>query len=602
MKMFLRINHSGLRLCRLMCGMATPFRQRVPSFRATPVPLRYPLAVLFPASSSPDKQTGRAQEEARHHTERRSHSAHQAAQPRNASPKFLRVQIFFFGCLFLLTVFAFAPHRAAAVTGTVKVAGGSLEGATTASGIRVFKGIPYAAPPVGDLRWRPPQPPAKWDIVRKADKFSDSCMQALNRARNPWTKEFMVQNAASEDCLCLNVWTGAKAATEKRPVLVWLHGGAFYEGSGEIITYDGEELAKKGVIVVTINYRLGIFGFYTHPELTKESPQHASGNYGLLDCVAALQWVQKNITAFGGDPGRVTIAGQSAGAAAVHTLTASPLAKGLFHRAIAESGSGVGRRTKELAASEQDGVKWAETKSAISLQELRAKPAADLLGGARFGPVVDGWFLPADTAAIFAQGKQNDVPTMTGLTADEGSASPTYGKVKAEDFAKQAQQRFSAQAEAFLQLYPANDQLQASLAQKQSARDQGLVSMYLWATERAKTSKAKAYTYYFTRGIPWPEYTEFAAFHTGDVPYFFANLKHLDRPWEEVDRKLSETASSYWANFAKTGNPNGNGLPNWPVFDTAQQVTMELGEKIGARPVAEKGKLAFFTQYFARQR
>ncbi len=597
MKMFFRVNHSGLRLCRLMCGMAPPFRQRVPSFRATPVPLRHSLAVLFP----PDKQTGIAQEEARLRTERRSHSAHQAAQPRNASPKFLRVQIFLFGCLFLLTILAFAPNRAAAVNGTVKVESGVLEGVTIPSGIRVFKGIPYAAPPIGNLRWRPPTPPAKWTGVRQADKFSDSCMQALRRTGYPWTKEFMVQNEASEDCLCLNVWTGAKAASEKRPVLVWIHGGGFVEGSGEIITYDGEELAKKGLVVVTINHRLGVFGFYTHPELTKESPQHASGNYGLLDCVAALQWVQKNIAAFGGDPNRITIAGQSAGAAAVHTLTASPLAKGLFHRAIAESGSGVGRRTKELAASEQDGVKWAETKGATSLKELRAKPAADLMGGARFGSVVDGWYLPADTAAIFASGKQNDVAIMTGLTADEGSASPTYGKVKAEDFAKQVPQRFGDQADAFLKLYPSTDQSQSSLAQKQSARDQGLVSMYLWAEGRARTSKAKAYTYYFTRGIPWPEHPEFAAFHTGDVPYFFANLKHLNRPWEAVDRKLSDAASNYWVNFAKTGNPNGKGLPNWPAFDAAQQVTMELGEKIGARPVAEKEKMTFFAQYFAKQ-
>ena len=337
------------------------------------------------------------------------------------------MKILILGCLFFLTAFAFAPHHSAAVNGTIKVESGLLEGIATASDIRVFKGIPYAAPPVGDLRWRPPQPPAKWNGVRKADKFSDSCMQALRRSGNPWTKEFMVQNDASEDCLCLNVWTGAKVATEKRPVLVWIHGGAFYEGSGEIITYDGEELAKKGVIVVTINYRLGIFGFYTHPELTKESPTHASGNYGLLDCVAALQWVQKNIAVFGGDPSRVTIAGQSAGAAAVHTLTASPLAKGLFQRAIAESGSGIGRRTKELADAEKDGVKWAETKGATSLKELRAKPAADLMGGARFAPVVDGWYLPTDTAAIFAQGKQNDVPLLTGWNEDDGVM---FGKAK----------------------------------------------------------------------------------------------------------------------------------------------------------------------------
>ena len=499
-------------------------------------------------------------------------------------------------CFVLLAAFAITSVHA-----QVKIDSGSLAGTTTAAGIRVFKGIPYAAPPVGDLRWKPPQPPAKWSGVRQADKFSDSCVQALTRGRNPWTKEFMVQNEASEDCLCLNVWTGAKGATEKRPVLVYIHGGAFYEGSGEIVTYDGEELAKKGVIVITINYRLGIFGFFTHPELTKESPQHASGNYGLLDCIAALQWINKNIAAFGGDPSRVTIAGQSAGAIAVHMLTASPLAKGLFHRAIAESGLGL-MRAKPLAGSEQDGVKWAETKGATSLKELRAKAALDLMGGARFSPVIDGWFLPSDITTIFSQGKQNDVPIMAGLTADEGSASPTYGKIKAEDFTKQSQQRFGAQAENFLKLYPSNDQMQSSLAQKQSARDQTLVTISLWAAERAKTSKAPAYTYYFTRGIPWPEHPEFAAFHTSDVPYFFANLKQLERPWEAVDRQLSETVSNYWVNFAKTGNPNGKGLPNWPAFDAAQQVTMELGEKISTRPVAEKGKLAFFTQFFANQK
>ncbi|MFN0119803.1 MAG: carboxylesterase/lipase family protein, partial [Blastocatellia bacterium] len=453
------------------------------------------------------------------------------------------MKILFPSCFILLAAFAFTTRDAGAVNGVVKTESGSLAGTALPSGIRVYKGIPYAAPPVGELRWRPPQPPAKWDGVRKADTFSDSCMQDLARSRNPWTKEFMVQNAASEDCLCLNVWTGARAASEKRPVLVWIHGGAFYEGSGEIITYDGEALAKKGLIVVTINYRLGVFGFYTHPELTKESPQHASGNYGLLDIVAALQWTRKNIAAFGGDPERVTIAGQSAGAAAAHTLTASPLARGLFHRAIAESGSSVARRTRDLPVSEQDGVKWAETKGAKSLRELRARPAADLMGGARFSPVVDGWFLPADTAVIFAQGKQNDVPIMTGLTADEGSASPTYGKIKADEFSKQTQQRFSDHADAFLKLYPSSDQTQSGLSQKHRARDQGLVSMHLWAAERAKTSKAKAYTYYFTRGIPWPEHPDFGAFHTGDVPYFFANLKHLHRPWETIDRRLADTAS-----------------------------------------------------------
>src|SRR5262249_16806396 len=321
----------------------------------------------------------------------------------------------FFGlcCCLLLLLALIASTRVA--NNMVRVESGLLEGASSSvPGVRVFKGIPYAAPPIGDLRWRLPKPPAKWEGVRKADKFSDSCVQNLARSHNPWTAEFMAQNQASEDCLCLNVWTAAEVAGERQPVFVWIHGGAFTEGSGEVSVYDGAELAKKGLVVVTINYRLGVFGFLTHPELSKESGRNSSGNYGLLDVVAALQWAQKNIAAFGGDPQRVTVAGQSAGASAVHALTASPLAKGLFHRAIAESGSGVGRRMRSLSETENEGVKFAESKGANSIRELRAMSAKDLTGGSgmRFGPVVDGWFLSEDTAAVFAQGKQNDAPML----------------------------------------------------------------------------------------------------------------------------------------------------------------------------------------------
>ncbi|HEX5084247.1 MAG TPA: carboxylesterase family protein, partial [Blastocatellia bacterium] len=357
-------------------------------------------------------------------------------------------------CLLLLSTLTASTRT---VNDTVRVEGGLLEGVpSSGSSVHVFKGIPYAAPPVGDLRWRPPQPPAKWEGVRKADEFSDSCAQNLARSRNPWTAEFMSQSQAGEDCLCLNVWTAAKTGGERRPVFVWIHGGAFTEGSGEVAVYDGAELAKKGLVVVTINYRLGVFGFLAHPELTKESSRNASGNYGLLDVVAALEWTHKNIAAFGGDPRRVTVAGQSAGAFAVHALMASPLAKGLFHRAIAQSGSGLGRRNRDLAEAEKDGVKFAESKGAHSIHELRAMSARDLTmgGGMRFGPVVDGWFLPADVEAIFAQGKQNDATILTGLTADEGSASPAYGKLKADEFKKQVQQRFVDLAETFLKFYP----------------------------------------------------------------------------------------------------------------------------------------------------
>lgn len=504
-------------------------------------------------------------------------------------------------CLLLLSALTASTN---AVNNTAHVEGGLLEGASSSvPGVRVFKGIPYAAPPVGDLRWRPPQPPAKWEGVRKADRFSDSCAQNLTRSRNPWTAEFMAQNQAGEDCLCLNVWTAAKTANERRPVFVWIHGGAFTEGSGEVAVYDGAELARKGLVVITINYRLGVFGFLAHPELTKESGRNASGNYGLLDVVAALEWARKNIAAFGGDPQRVTIAGQSAGAFAVHALTASPLAKGLFHRAIAESGSGVGRRNRDLAEAEKDGVKFAESKGAHSIRELRAMSAGDLTGGGmRFGPVVDGWFLPSDASAIFAQGKQNDAPMLTGLTADEGSASPTYGKLKADEFKKQAQQRYGDLADTFLNFYPSDDDAQSGVSQKQSAREQGMISMALWAAERARTSKAKAWTYYFSRPVPWPEQPQYAAFHTSEVPYVFGNLKLLNRPWEPIDRQLSATMTAYWVNFATTGDPNGRGLPRWPAFDANNHITMELGEKTGTRPVADTARFEFFEKIFARQR
>jgi para-nitrobenzyl esterase len=519
---------------------------------------------------------------------------------KTAMPKFFALAI----GLLLLAICAAPLPRATANNHTVRVTTGLLAGVdSTTPGVRVFKGIPYAAPPLGELRWRPPQPPLKWEGVRRADKFSDSCVQNLTRSRNPWTAEFMVQNQVSEDCLCLNVWTAAKAARERRPVLVWIHGGAFNEGSGEVAVYDGAALAKQGLIVVTINYRLGILGFFTHPDLSKESEHHASGNYGLLDTGAALQWVKQNIAAFGGDPNRVTIAGQSAGAAAVHALTASPLARRLFHRAIAESGSSVNRSTRKLADAEQDGLKFAEAKKA-SLKELRALPIKDLTatGGPRFSPVIDGWFLPADNATTFAQGKQNDVPTLTGLTADEGSAAPTYGKLKADEFKKQIQQRYGDLAATFLKLYPSDDDAQSGLAQKQSAREQGMVSMYLWAAERAKTSKTQAYTYYFTRAIPWPEQPQYAAFHTSEVPYVFGNLRLLKRPWETVDHKLSTTMSAYWVNFATTGDPNGKGLPRWPAFDNERRVTMELGEQTAPRAIADDARFEFFNQYFAKQR
>ncbi|HEY3285406.1 MAG TPA: carboxylesterase family protein, partial [Armatimonadota bacterium] len=429
-------------------------------------------------------------------------------------------------------------------------------------------------------------------------------IQADTGAIGPWTKEFIFGNETSEDCLYLNVWTAAKASSERRPVLVFIHGGAFTGGSGEVAVYDGEELAKKGLVVVTINYRLGVLGFLAHPELTKESPHHSSGNYGLLDQLAALKWVQRNIGAFGGDAKRVTIAGQSAGAASVHYLIASPLARGLFHRAIAESGSSPhsgDARPREDA--ERDGARLAESKGARSLAELRAQPARELVSGGtfRFGPVVDGWFLPAGGPAILAQGKQNDVPTLTGVNADEGSASPTYGRASLEEYQKRVRDRFGEQSEEFLRLYPARSDAEAAQAEKESARHEDLVSQALWAEDRAKTAKTRTFLYYFDRVIPWPRHPEYQAFHTSEVPYVFRNLKMLDRPWEPADWKTADLVSSYWVHFATKGDPNGPGLPEWPAFNPGAPKVMRLDDRPAPIPLPEVGRTDLLRNLLKRE-
>jgi para-nitrobenzyl esterase len=523
-----------------------------------------------------------------------------------------------FACLMsALFLFIVASPLTAEIKGPVKTTGGLVEGVSgTHPSITVFKGIPFAAPPVGRLRWQPPQPAAPWQGVRKADRFSPECIQNIVTERKPWTHEFMAHGEISEDCLCLNVWTPAKSASAKLPVFVYIHGGGNNEGSGSVAVYDGEGLAKKGVVMITINYRLGVLGWYTHPELTAESPNHASGNYGLLDQIAALKWIQANIAAFGGDPARVTIAGQSAGASAVHNLTASPLARGLFHRGIAESGSGVGRGGgRMLAEQEQDGLKFAAAKSARSLADLRAMPWKDLVAdvpgatpnpatGAtaqwRFGPVVDGYSLPAPINEIFAQGKQNDVSFITGGNAHEGGGLP-HPDTTPDQFQKQARQRYAEMADDFLKLYPAGDIAQAAAAQNESSWDQTRTSTYLWAVGRAKTAKTPVYTYFWTHALPGPEADKYGAFHTSEVPYVLNSLSRSDRPFTDADRKIADMLSSYWVNFAAKGNPNGKGLPKWPAVGEKSGMTMEVGDQFRPIPVAgNKAKLDFFQKFLMR--
>jgi len=497
--------------------------------------------------------------------------------------------------------------RAAAPT-IVTTAGGQLAGTSGRdAGVRVFKGIPFAAPPVGPRRWKAPEPAVSWSGVRAADRFAPACMQNVAGARLPWTEEFMHQGAVDEDCLYLNVWTAGAGA--RRPVLVYIYGGGFNEGSGSVAIYDGEALAKKGLVVVTFNYRVGVFGFLAHPDLAAESPHAASGNYGLLDQVAALRWIQENIAAFGGDPANVTIAGQSAGAMSVYLLTASPRTRGLFHRAIVQSGPG-GLASFGVASSRnlaqsrtvaaQAGAAFAKARGAASLADLRARPARELLAPAagappvRFSPVIDGWLLTDDVDTVYTTGRQQDVPLLTGMNADEGSASPGYGTATAAAFRDQARTRFGEKAEQFLRLYPAGSDADAGRAQVRSARDGALVSLQQLAAQRAATAKTPAYLYYFEHAIPWPEHPQFGAFHTSEVPYVFNNLALLKRPWTPVDRRLAEQTSSYWARFARTGSPNGPGLPTWPAFTPAAPAVMVLGDSPSVRTLPEAPIRKFF--------
>jgi para-nitrobenzyl esterase len=371
-----------------------------------------------------------------------------------------------------------------------------------------------------------------------------------------------------------------------------------------VAVYDGTALAGKGVIVVSLNYRVGPLGFLAHPELTKESEHGSSGNYGLLDQIAALQWVQRNIAAFGGDPMQVTIFGQSAGALSVMNLMRSSLAKGLFSRAIAQSGPGLlGRNAlggaATLADREAAGAKYGESRGAKTLAEMRALPATAFFasaGGGRGGvtvpnsPFTDGWVLTPMPPA-------KQVPLMVGFTADDigvgGAAAASGSKPSVATYEAEARKNYGDQAAVFLKLYPAASDADVAIAQKAAGRDRARVSLDLWAAGQHKASR-RMYTYYFDRPIPWPAHPEFGAFHTGEVPYVFNTLGKLDRPWEPIDRTLADSVSSYWANFARKGDPNGTGLPRWPAYAPGGHTTMQLGAKLGTMAVAEAAKLDFF--------
>ena len=497
---------------------------------------------------------------------------------------------------FLIPVLMALP-LAAGVNDPVRTEGGLLTGiAGVRPQVRVFKGIPYAAPPVGELRWRAPKAPQKWDGIRKADRFSNQCVQPPFAPGGPYRSGV---EPLSEDCLYLNVWTAATRPNERRPVMIWIHGGGLTRGSGSNPYFDGESLAAKGVVVVTINYRLGVLGFFAHPELTKESGHNASGNQGFLDQVAALGWVQRNIVAFGGDPGNVTIFGQSAGSWGINVLVASPLAKGLFHRAIGESG-GQFARSQKLPDAEQAGLKLAKSVGAESLPALRLK-TSDELPKSQSGAsaVVDGFVLPESVRAIFSAGKQNDVPTLIGSNQDEGTTL-TPPTIKLETFKSQAKARFGEQADAYLKLYPASNDQEAWAANAAAMRDQSFGwEMRTWARTQAKTGKSKVYLYYFTMVPPGP-FARFGAFHGAEYRYVFGTVQpDLAR---DSDKKLSGIMSSYWVNFARTGDPNGKGLPAWPAYQEKADLALQLGETVEPVPTPHKPSLDFLDAYFAKSR
>ena len=479
-------------------------------------------------------------------------------------------------------VAAYSVTTPAAISDPVTTASGKLSGVTLPSGVRAFKGIPFGAPPVGELRWKEPQPVAKWEGVRKADQFGNVCVQPLQPTRVPnnVTTDLPDSPKISEDCLYLNVWTKANRAGDRQPVMVWIFGGAYSEGGGSSKHNDGESLAKKGVVLVTFNYRLGPFGFFTHPELTKESGRNASGNQALADSIAVLQWVKTNIAAFGGDPNNVTIFGESAGAAMVGGLAGSPVAKGLFHRAISQSGAwmglgmgpmtpraqaeraqmpgpGRGGRGRGDAAPAQPAAPPPPPPSLPGLAELRARSTEEVVKTLRgSGMIIDGWIVPEDLSITFANGKQNAVDVIAGFNKDEHT----------------------------------------SLGGNVAFRDTMAWGMRLFAERQTALGK-RAYWYTFTHEPPIePGARDLKATHAAEIVYALDNLwaprvfPDASSPTlamaSEKDRAMADQMSSYWVNFARTGDPNGKGLPAWARFKDRNAPPHILGT-IQEHPSAE---------------
>jgi len=480
----------------------------------------------------------------------------------------------------------------------VKVESGLLAGRVNAEGsVSIFMGIPYAAPPLGELRWKAPQPPPEWEGVRQCITPPPSAMQSKPVPFMMWSKEFMApEEPLSEDCLFLNIWTPAGNTGEKLPVMVWIHGGAFSGGSGTVPLYDGEEMAKKGVVFITINYRLGVFGFLSHPELTAESSLQTSGNYGILDQIEALKWISRNITAFGGDPNNVTIAGQSAGSFSVNALMVSPLARGLFHRAIGQSGgmfSGGPGLVNDLKSAESAGADFARQLNASSVATLRTLSAEELMKvRGQWGITTDNIVIPS-ASGVFSEGRQNDVPLLSGWNADDGFASGE--KLSVEAYKKTAEERYDAFASDYLKAFPANNEEDVQKWMKLTSVLSFGWQNYNWVKIQAATGQNKAFLYFFSR-VP-PGEPDFGAFHSAEFGYALNTLKLWDRPFTETDYNLARQMSSYWVNFARSGDPNGEGLPFWPSFDPFSPRIIEFGNEAAETPLPFREQFEFFDKF-----
>ena len=493
------------------------------------------------------------------------------------------------------------PVRASHLT--VKTVQGKVRGKTINDGkVKAFLGLPYAAPPVGDLRWKAPEPAARWKGVRDATSFGARC------AQGSLFKDMAFQDSGpSEDCLFLNVYAPSDAkAKSKLPVMFWIHGGGYVGGSASEPRHNGDFLPLKGVVLVTINYRLGVFGFFATSELAREG-DGAAGNYGLLDMIAALHWVNENIARFGGDPNNVTIFGESAGSFAVSTLMASPMAQGLFEKAIGESGAAfpgansLGGETVGMQAKEGDA--WMDSLGEKSLKGLRAMSTSEILaaaekkGAPKFAPDIDGRVLTEPVQETYADGKQAHVPLLAGWNRDEGSFFVKPGMTVVQ-WKATTEARFKDRAGEFLKLYPGRTDEEAQRSDIDFGGDSFIaLGTWKWIEAQCKTGGAPVYNYHFELPAPPSKFSAKPfAFHSDDIEYVFGTLD--TRPgakWRPEDRKLSDEMMSYWTNFARTGDPNGPGLPEWPQY-CPDHMLIHLDSTITSGPNAARPRYEFLLQ------